>query len=219
MNLSTPVTIVAGHYGCGKTNLSVNLAVDTKKKGLPVTLADLDIVNPYFRSADFTAMLEGMGIRVIAPLYAGSNLDIPALTGELDAALAAGEGRIILDVGGDDAGAVALGRYAAAIAQRPYTFFYVINPYRYLTASPEEAAGLLGEIEAASRLKATGLIHNPNLGSLTDRRTLEEAVPFAEAVSRLTGLPLAATAVPQGIRAEVPLPCPVAIYVKKSWEE
>ena len=98
------IVVVVGHYGSGKTNLAVNLALDYKKMGQNVTLVDLDIVNPYFRSADFAGLMEEQGIGMIAPVYAGSNLDIPALTAHLDVAIET-ERQLIIDVGGDDAGA------------------------------------------------------------------------------------------------------------------
>ena len=110
------IVIVTGHYGSGKTNLSVNLAMSLRAAGEEVALVDLDIVNPYFRSADFAALAEENGIRLIAPVYARSNLDIPALDGRLDAELDGGR-RIVIDVGGDDAGAAALGRYSAHIME------------------------------------------------------------------------------------------------------
>ena len=106
------IVVVVGHYGSGKTNFSVNLAVDLKAAGRDVILVDLDIVNPYFRSADFGALLEEKGIGLIAPVYARSNLDVPALDGRLDAVIESDK-TLVIDVGGDDAGAAALGRYSA----------------------------------------------------------------------------------------------------------
>ena len=101
------IVVIVGHYGSGKTNLAVNLALDIKKKTKDVVLVDLDIVNPYFRSADFQTLMEKHGIEMITPTYAKSNLDIPALTGQLDAAICT-QKHLIIDVGGDDAGACLL---------------------------------------------------------------------------------------------------------------
>ncbi|MCL2837414.1 MAG: cobalamin biosynthesis protein CobQ, partial [Defluviitaleaceae bacterium] len=123
---------VTGHCGSGKTNLSLNIALFLKKQGRKVTLADLDVVNPYFRSADFKELAAGKGIHLVAPAYAGSNLDVPSLTGELDARLG-GENTVIIDVGGDDSGAYALGRYAPRIAGQPYDLIFVVNFFRSLT--------------------------------------------------------------------------------------
>ena len=101
------LTIIYGHYGCGKTNLSINLALDLARQGKRVTLVDLDIVNPYFRSSDYTPMLQEKGIKVVAPQFAGTNLDLPSLSAEIYAAFDTSSGYVIVDVGGDDAGAYA----------------------------------------------------------------------------------------------------------------
>ena len=145
------VIAVTGHYGSGKTNFSINLAISIAKNGTSVTIVDLDIVNPYFRTADFSDLLDMQGIHVIVPEYANTNLDIPVLPASVDAAIAQKDGVVILDVGGDDAGAIALGRYAARIRDAGYDLLYVINENRYLTKTPEEAVSLLREIEQASR--------------------------------------------------------------------
>ena len=111
------ITIITGHYGSGKTNLSVNLAVNAAKEGKKVTVVDLDIVNPYFRTADFQQLFNEMGITLLAPDYANSNLDIPALSFDVEQLACQNNGNLIIDVGGDDAGAIALGRYADALEQ------------------------------------------------------------------------------------------------------
>lgn len=185
--------ILTGHYGCGKTSFAVSTAVKLRQAGCPVTLIDLDIVNPYFRSADFGGRLEKMGVRVVAPVYAGSNLDLPVLSAAVDSALTGG-GQVILDVGGDDAGAVALGRYAGKIAQRPHTVLYLFNSCRYLTASPRACVQALREIEQAGRLRAHGLINNTNLGPETTAALVRGSLDFAKEVSRISGLPLMGTA-------------------------
>ena len=183
------VVIITGHYGAGKTNLAVNLAREMAKTG-PASLYDLDIVNPYFRSADFSQTLSAAGVTVVAPEAANTNLDLPALSGRLEAALRTGERRLILDVGGDDAGAVALGRFAPLLEQREYQMWYVVNRFRYLTRVPEEAVGLLREIETASRLRVTHIVNNSNLGpggrrrGLPVRRTCRRIDRLAAAVYR-----------------------------------
>ena len=122
------ITLVCGHYGSGKTNFALNLAVNAAKSGEKITLVDLDIVNPYFRTADFKDMFENMGIQLIAPDVANSNLDIPSIQFDV-VQLAMNEDCLIIDVGGDDAGAVALGRYADELAQfkDDIDMLYVIN--------------------------------------------------------------------------------------------
>ncbi len=187
--------VITGHYGSGKTNCAVNFARDIARSGEPVVLFDLDIVNPYFRSSDFTAELTAEGIEVCSPVFANTNLDTPTLTGRLDAVLAADTRTIILDVGGDDVGAVALGRYAAAIARRGYRMYYVCNCFRYLTRTAAEAAELLRQIETVSRLQATDLINNANLGEETSADDVRQGLTMTGELAGLTGLPVALTTV------------------------
>lgn len=184
------VLIITGHYGCGKTNLAVNIALDLAKQGKPVTVVDLDIVNPYFRTYDFKELFEQKGIEVIAPNFAATNLDIPSLPGSIQGLFLKDDRYLVIDVGGDDAGAIALGQYAALIQKRPYEMLYVFNPNRYLTANPEEAAGLLRGIEGASRVRATGLVNNANLGEQTTAQTVMESLGYGRELSGLTGLPI-----------------------------
>ena len=160
------ITIVTGHYGSGKTNLSVNLAVKAAEEGKKVAVVDLDLVNPYFRTADFKQLFEDMGIKLIAPDFANTNLDVPSIQFDVEQ-LAASEDCLIIDVGGDDAGATALGRYAEALLEMlpgDIDMFYVINQRRTLTSNAEEAVTLMYEIEQASRMKHTAIVNNTNLG-------------------------------------------------------
>jgi len=188
------IVIITGHYGCGKTNIAVNLALALAKEGEPVTIVDLDIVNPYYRTNDCREILDNHGVEVLAANFASTNLDVPSLPASIPAKIRMGQGTLILDVGGDDAGAIALGQYASMIAEREYDLFYVYNPYRYLTAEPEETVGSLRDIEAASRLKATALVNNANLGPLTTRETVKSGLDFGRRMTELTGLPVAFTA-------------------------
>lgn len=192
------VTVVYGHYGTGKTNLSLNLAIDCAESGEEVTLIDMDVVNPYFRSSDHSKELESMGIRVIGPNFANSNLDTPSLPASIRDAILE-DPRVIIDVGGDDAGATALGVYRRQLESVDPEVIYVINRYRSQTTSPEEAATLLREIESASGIRATGIVNNSHLKQLTGSGTIEGSIPFAEDVSRLTGLPIRFHTAPLGV--------------------
>ena len=213
------INIVTGHYGSGKTNFSANLAVKTAENGGKVTVVDLDIVNPYFRSADFGELFSGKNIELIAPLYANSNLDIPAISFDLER-IAAEDGSLVIDVGGDDAGAIALGRYAKAFEafSDDIDMFYVVNCRRFLTRTAAEALELMYEIEAAAQMKHTAIVNNTNLLYETTAEILEESAGFAGEISEKSGLPIACTCVPLGLAADVPNPFPVEIYVKKVWE-
>ena len=121
------IIIITGHYGCGKTNIAVNIALKLAEKGEKVTVVDLDIVNPYFRTADFGELFGSRGIELAVPMYANSNLDIPALSFDLGAIINGG-GYTVIDVGGDPEGAVALGRYGDILKNRSdAALYYVIN--------------------------------------------------------------------------------------------
>lgn len=219
INLLEKIIIVTGHYGSGKTNLSVNLAVDLRRRGDEVALVDLDVVNPYFRSADFQQLAREHGFALYAPPYANSNVDLPMVTPELHGLLG-GEATVVIDVGGDDAGAMALGAYAPRIAGLPYTMLYVINHYRNLIAEPAEAAALMEEIETASRLRVTHLVNNSHLSYLTGVREVEDSLEYARRVSEVTGRPLAFTSARRDIADKLNLQdiYPVDIYVKTPWQ-
>ncbi len=217
------INIVTGHYGSGKTNFAVNLAIYLNKQGKKVTLVDLDIVNPYFRSADFADMLGEMGIKMIVPRFANTNLDIPGLTSEVNIALHDRESVVIFDVGGDDAGAAALGRYAPQIKSDDYALLYVINSFRYLTKHPKEAVEILHEIEFASRLSGSAIVNNSNLSYATTEADVLSSIDYAESVSKFTGMPVMCHCVKRDIceliRDRVPNLFPVDIYVKSPWSE
>lgn len=190
-----PITVICGHYGCGKTNLALNLALEAAGEG-PVTLVDLDVVNPYFRSSDYRGILKESGVRLIAPVFAGTTLDTPTLPPDIQSIFAPGAGRVFIDAGGDDVGATALGGLSANLSRAGYELIYVINRYRVLSRTPDECAALLGEIETASRLKATGIVNNSHLGVETTREDVMAALPFAKATAQATGLPLLYSTVP-----------------------
>lgn len=184
------IIIVAGHYGAGKTNVACNLAVMKKKESpsTPVTLIDVDTVNPYFRAADAVSMMKDLGIRTIIPEYANTNVDLPTLPAEISSVFLSDE-TVIFDVGGDD-GAAALGVYERDFNRVGYEMYYVINMYRPLTDTPEEAIAIMREIEDYSRLRFTAVINNSNLGDETTAETLAKSLPYAEETAKLAGLPL-----------------------------
>ena len=189
------VTLFAGHYGSGKTNIAVNYALHMARNGLPVSIADLDIVNPYFRTKDSADALSEAGVRLISSPYANSNVDVPALPAELYSLVNDKATYAIFDVGGDDRGALALGRYAPSIlAEGNYEMVFVANFYRPLTRTAREALDVMREIEAAGGIPFTAIVHNSNVG----RETAAEDVLLKEdelrELSRLSGLPVLFTA-------------------------
>ncbi len=214
------LTVVTGHYGSGKTNLSVNIALDIAESGEKCTVIDLDIVNPYFRTADFRGLFDERGIDIFAPVYANTNLDIPSLNIPLESLLKSGT-HIVIDVGGDDEGAKALGRFAPLInSTADKDVLYVINRYRYLTKEPEEAAQVMREIEFSGGVRCTGIVNNSTLGTETTLGTVRESLSFAQKVSELTGLPITATcAIKSAMPEEAPAPYIVKRYVRTAWEQ
>ncbi len=208
--------VITGHYGSGKTNIAVNLALDCAGLGESVCVVDMDIVNPYFRTADFRRLFERYNIRLAAPQFANTNLDIPSLCIDMEALLNNYD-RVILDVGGDDSGALALGQYAALLNIRGYDMLYVVNKYRYLTHNPDEAVGLLRDIEQASGLMASGIINCSNLGEDTTAEDVESSRDFAEQCARTAGIPVVFTAAKRGLKVEESYP--VDVYVRPFWEE
>ena len=190
------ITILCGHYGSGKTNIAVNMAFDQKKTHDKVCIADLDIVNPYFRTKDSHNELEAAGIKLISSEYAGSNVDIPALPAEMYSLTDDKSSMAILDIGGDDRGALALGRLSPAIIEENnYEILAVINKFRPLTQNAESTVEVLREIETAMGMRFTGLINNSNLGELTEAEDVIGSLEYASEVSKLTSLPVVMTSV------------------------
>ena len=157
------ITIFVGHYGSGKTEVAVNYAIKLKEEGNDVIIVDLDIVNAYYRTKDNEKMLNEMGIEVISPTYANTNVDIPSLPPHLLKVFADKSKKIVFDVGGDDAGATALGRFFGYFSQEKYQMYSVINTKRPLTDNKEDIIIMINDINYNSRLKITGLINNTNL--------------------------------------------------------
>ena len=190
------ITLFAGHYGSGKTNIAVNYALQLAKKGLPVTVADLDIVNPYFRTKDSEKEFAVAGIELICSGYANSNVDLPALPQGIYSVLDRPDRYAILDIGGDDRGAYALGRIADGIKlENNYEMLFVANFYRPLTRTPEEALEVMREIELAGRICFTGIINNSNIGEETTPDDVIRTADKAAELSKLSGLPVVWTTV------------------------
>ena len=213
--MSKKAIIITGHYGSGKTNVAVNLAVDYASAGEKVCIIDLDIVNPYFRTADFEDIFKDKGIYMVAPQYANTNLDIPSLGFDM-AALLRDYDRVVIDVGGDDAGAIALGQYSTILKNFGYEMLYVVNSFRYLTGTPEETVELLREIELVSGLKATGIVNNSNLGSETTAEDVLGSVEYAEKSAQAAGIPLTFTCALRELRLSEFRA--VDLYVRPFWE-
>ena len=189
------MTLFAGHYGSGKTNIAVNyallLAKELKKENKKVCIADLDIVNPYFRTKDSERELEENGITLICSQYANSNVDLPAIPAESYRLVQDKSCFGVIDIGGDDRGAYALGRFADAIkAEKNYRMAFVLNRFRPLTSTVDDAIEIMREIELASGIKFNCIVNNSNIGAETTVDTVLDSLAFAEELSERTGLPI-----------------------------
>lgn len=209
------VTLFCGHYGSGKSNIAVNYAFRLRETCDKVALADVDVVNPYFRSLDSKSELEEKGIRVIALPFANTNVDLPALPSEVYGLVERRDIHAVLDVGGDDRGALALGRFVPYIQEEnDYDMFFVANFYRPLTRTATEALGVMNEIFSACRLPFTGIINNSNLGEETVARDVVETVAEAEKLAEISGLPLIYTTYSERL-GEINVPSPFPIRLQK----
>ncbi|MCR5432263.1 MAG: ParA family protein [Lachnospiraceae bacterium] len=200
--ISGKISIICGHYGTGKTNLAINLARDHAKLGEKVTIVDMDIVNPYFRTSDYRKILEEEQIEVIAPVFGATNLDLPSLPASMYMAFEK-EGTVIFDLGGDDVGSTVMGRFSERLQGREYEMLYVVNKYRDIDCSPQSTAEILKEIEAVTKLKATGIINNSNLMYETTAEHIEKGYSFAVETSKLTGLPLVANIIRRDLMSDI----------------
>jgi hypothetical protein len=214
------LTVVCGHYGSGKTNFAINYALDKAREGKRVTLADMDIVNPYFTSSEHSDILTNNGIKLISPTFATTNMDVPSLPASMRS-LFDDDHEVIIDTGGDDVGAKALGRFAGKIREKRYEMLYVTNMYRPLTAHVDDSVSMLRDIERTCRLKATAVVNNSHLKGLTTASTITDSLSYAKHVARSAGIPLKFSAVPRRLMNELPKDeyfYPVDVYGGTIWE-
>ena len=200
INNSKRITIFAGHYGSGKTNIAINFAKALRHNGKPVMLADLDIVNPYFRSKDSEDELKEEGIDLICSEFASSNVDIPALPFTINRIVRDKNTCAVLDIGGDDAGSVVLGRLAPMIKEENnYEMIFVVNFFRPITKNAEDAIEIMREIEAVSSLRFTAIVNNSNLGDITTVEDIKSTEKELKKLCKLSSLPLLFTSVKSNI--------------------
>lgn len=223
------LTVLFGAFGSGKTEIAVNLAICLASSHEGVSLVDIDIVKPMFRSRDIRAKVRQAGVRMVDTMIGLENADLPIVTGEVDA-LVSGGGKTVVDVGGDHLGARALGRYAGRI-QEGYDALYVINTRRPFASNAKEIMKMMGMVEGASRLKSTGIIANTNLGTESSYEITIEGLAIAREVSEASGVPMRFIAVYDKLDEDQPglfdvieqetgLPVfPLKRYLLKPWEE
>lgn len=198
------LTILCGHYGSGKTNIAVNMALDLKKSFDNVCVADLDIVNPYFRTKDSEEDFKKNGIRLICSEFASSNVDLPSMPDDLYAITDDKSMKVILDIGGDERGSLALGRLSELIVkENDYEMLLVANKYRPLTRDVDSTLEVVREIEDTCHIKFTGIINNSNLGEETTKEIVLSSMDYAKELSEKTSLPLVMTTVKDSLFGEL----------------
>ena len=222
--LNKRTVIFAGHYGSGKTNVAANYALMLKEKGFDTAIADLDIVNPYFRTKDAQSIFSKNNIKLISSEYAGSNVDLPALPAEAYALFDNKDIKAVIDLGGDDRGALAMGRYSDLVKnENNYEMLFVLNMYRPLTRTVEDAISVMREIEEASKIKFTGIVNNSNIGDETTKEHIISSRKFAEEISEITKIPLTMTTVKKELFEELNKKIenlvPIKLYIKQSWSK
>ena len=214
--------IVTGHFGTGKTEFSVNLALALAREGEKVMMADLDIVNPYFRSRERREVLEGAGVRLITSSQDSENADMPSLPAEILTVLEDRSYRGVLDIGGDPDGARVLARYQPKITAEDYQLLFVSNANRPEVRKADDAISYLRCIEEVTGLRCGGLVNNTHLCGETTEEEIRKGAALAESVSRETNIPiLCHVAEEKFVPALSDLPetvFPITIKMKKPWE-
>ena len=218
------ITIFSGHYGSGKTNVAVNYALWLKTIKDNVAIADLDIVNPYFRTKDSMQVLKDNGVDLISSEFANSNVDVPALPAETYGVLQNKDIHAVIDAGGDDRGALALGRYSDGILEDgDYELLFVINKYRPLTRTADMTLEIMAEIERACHMKFTAIVNDSNIGDDTREEDVLSSVAYANEVSEKSGIPVKMTTVKSdlydNLKDKIDNLVPIKLFVRQSWAE
>lgn len=214
--------LFTGHFGSGKTEIAVNYAIRSAQTGQKTILVDLDIVNPFFRSSEVREQLEASGVKLIAPNFAATTVDIPSLPAELYSVFADKSSRVIFDVGGDEVGAKALGQYYPYFQKEPYSMYYVINTKRPMSAAKKDILDMMQEVEKKSRLKLTDLINNTNISYETTIYDIINGQDLILEISQAAGLPIAYITGLKKLLEQLPEDMegdllPISIYMKPPW--
>ncbi|MBN2879853.1 MAG: ATP-binding protein [Clostridia bacterium] len=222
----TRITVHIGHYGSGKTELSLNLMRDLLKQGEKAMLVDLDIVNPYFRSGEHKEALERLGGKVIRPNYEGTNVDVPSLPPDVSRAFIEKDTKVVLDVGGDPSGAKALGRYHQDIEDDDYVVKCVVNTARPFTKTSEDIVEMVRNLESSSKLKVDMLVNNTNVARETTAEMLVESQPIVEKAAEILGIKVGQIGAINETIEKLPkefyekykeIIVPIELYMRKDW--
>lgn len=216
------IRVFTGHFGSGKTEIAINYALKLNQSGKKVCIADVDVVNPYFCTRDEQKFLEEKGIKVIATSKDLANAELGTVSAEIYSVFNDKSFEAVMDVGGDDQGAVALGQYNKYFKDEDYDMYFVINTTRPFTRDAQSVVEFLRDIEKASRLKVKYLINNTNLSYETEVKHILEGQAIVREVSKMTGIPVRYTTVredlvdqlPDDIEGEI---MPVKIFMLPPW--
>jgi hypothetical protein len=218
------ITIITGHFGSGKTEISINLALEARKTNVWTAVADLDIVNPYYRARDARDLFDQNGVELIAPAERLAAADLPIVPGDLSRVIYDPSYKLIVDAGGDKDGATALGQFYNDWREMEPEVLFILNGNRPYVSTLEGAVETLQKIERASRLKITGIINNSNVGSETTLHDVETGLALSKELSNTLGIPLLNTMVPEhlstvsaGMETEFPVKV-ISRYLKLPWE-
>ena len=220
------ITVHMGHYGSGKTELSLNLALQMIEEGKKVILVDLDIVNPYFRSGEHKERLEKLGATVIRPNFEGTNVDVPSLPADVMRAFIQKDAYVIIDVGGDPSGATALGRYHEDVAEDDSIIKCIVNTARPFTATADYIVEMVQQLEKSSRLKIDMLVNNTNVANDTTAEMLVEGQAIVEEAAEHLKIPVGQIGVLESLADKLPeqfcekykgIITPIKLYMRKDW--
>lgn len=196
------IKIITGHFGSGKTEISINLSLMERKKYEKVAISDLDVINPYFRSREAVKRFEELDIELIAPKGELATADLPIVSGEIHRVFHDPNYHLIIDVGGDKDGAMALGQYYNELKDLDHEMYFVINANRPYVSTVKGIKETIQQIESVSRLKVTALINNTNLGVETTMEEIEKGFEISQEASQELQLPLLYTTISDNLKNE-----------------
>ena len=219
------ISIFTGRFGTGKTEVAINYALALAELDGSVTLTDMDVVTPYFRTRDMTERLKPRGVEVVAPADFARDIHLPAVSARIWGTLQNEDGLTVMDVGGDSQGARAIGQFKALIERSGYIMYLVVNPYRPFNATVQLIAQTVADIEANTRLETGALVSNPNLIADTTLQIVQDGHRLVEQAGEELGLPIAFLCVEErllegGVEDLCTQPIlPLARHFLPPWEE